>query len=620
MVVDPAGSAWLTGSTSSVDFPATVGALGPDCAGQGSSCNSQAFISGLDPGSEGAQSLVFSLRFGGESTDVAHGVATDSFGRLAVVGTTQSDDFPTTASAFRRTVPFQDSSFGMSYFVSVVDPSSTSPLVYSTFLGGAGQERWPAGLDGGLPDRRVFADDLGRVTFLAETSSSNFPTTDGAFDRSVELPDSRNRRSVFVTVDPARSGDESLAFSSYVGGSATSVMRAFEHGEKFILGGITRDPDFLTTSDAFDRSCGFGALERDGSCASDAFVAVVDAEPGPTLSTDSGQVGFGYVVPMPLPAGEPVQISTSDPQLPILLRTESEEGWLAVSSKMVTGAGAFDIIADPSSLLPGSYSGTVILQSDAPLLRRSILVNLTVAWPPPGEIGAVVNAASLLPGPVAPGQLVSVFGSGLGSAGGAAATAVPFQNILGAIPGVRVQVRGRNTWHAPALFARHDQVNAVVPYEIDGQPEVSFTVLTNTGRSSQFDVPTAPSAPGLFTLDGTGQGQLVALNEDGSLNSPDNPAAAGSIVVLYGTGEGQTDPAGVTGSLAAEPLRRPVLPVQASVGDEPATVLFAGAAPGFAGLLQANVRLSPQTPAGSAEVWIQVGQARSQPGVTIAVR
>jgi len=133
-------------------------------------------------------------------------------------------------------------------------------------------------------------------------------------------------------------------------------------------------------------------------------------------------------------------------------------------------------------------------------------------------------------------------------------------------------------------------------------------------------VPVASSAPGLFTVI-AGTGQAVAINHDGKLNSPVDPAARGSVVTLYATGEGLTDPVGQDGRLASVPYPKPVLPVTLTVGGYPADILFAGEAPGFAGLMQINARLpAGSAPNGSVPLVLRVGTASSQTGVTITVR
>ena len=135
-------------------------------------------------------------------------------------------------------------------------------------------------------------------------------------------------------------------------------------------------------------------------------------------------------------------------------------------------------------------------------------------------------------------------------------------------------------------------------------------------------VPLTDSSPGLFTVDSSGRGQGIILNQDATPNSASNPALEGSVVVLYATGGGQTDPPGVSGSLTAEPWPKPHLPVSVTVGGLPAETLYAGAAPGLlAGLLQLNVRIPEGAPSGSAvPVVLTIGNAPSQPGVTVALR
>ena len=120
---------------------------------------------------------------------------------------------------------------------------------------------------------------------------------------------------------------------------------------------------------------------------------------------------------------------------------------------------------------------------------------------------------------------------------------------------------------------------------------------------------------------GNGTGNAVIVNQDGSINSDQNPAPRGSIVVLYATGEGQTNPAGVTGQPAQSPFPKPVLPVSLTIGGIAAGVLWAGEAPGFVGLLQINAQVpSGFVPPGDLPVVLTVGTYQSQAGVTIALK
>ncbi len=229
--------------------------------------------------------------------------------------------------------------------------------------------------------------------------------------------------------------------------------------------------------------------------------------------------------------------------------------------------------------------------------------------PPPVEVFAVVNAASMEPGPIAPGSLVTLFGNGIGPAEAA------YGSLGTSLEGFEVLFDGRP---APLLYAQSNQVNLQAPYSIAGRGTTQIEIRENGVRIFGLAAPVADSAPGLFMV--AGARNAAALNEDGSINSAENPAPRGSIVSLWATGEGQTDPPGVEGIPATVPLPEPVLPVSVVIGGEPADVLYAGAAPGFAGLMQVNVRVPASVERGARAVELLVGTARSQAGVTIAVR
>jgi CheY-like chemotaxis protein len=133
-------------------------------------------------------------------------------------------------------------------------------------------------------------------------------------------------------------------------------------------------------------------------------------------------------------------------------------------------------------------------------------------------------------------------------------------------------------------------------------------------------------APALFTLDSSGRGQAAMLNDSGCCNSASNPAARGSIAALYATGEGQTNPPGVTGLFSAHEREAdypvPRQKVRVMVGGEPAEVVWAAEAPHtVSGLLQVNFRIPMNAPVGDAvPLVLMVGDSRSPEGLTMAVR
>ena len=232
------------------------------------------------------------------------------------------------------------------------------------------------------------------------------------------------------------------------------------------------------------------------------------------------------------------------------------------------------------------------------------------------SIGGVVNAASFLNGPVAPGELVAVFGAGLGREELVGARLDEFGRLEDLLEQTRVWFDG---WPAPLLAAKSDQVNAQVPYGVEGGNSSVMQVQVGGALSNPVRLDVAASAPGLFAL-ASGRGPGAILNENLSLNSSSNPATRGSIVVLFASGEGQTDPPGVDGQLSEFPFPTPQLPVSVLIGGIAAQIQFAGMAPGFAGLLQVNA-VVPQnvSPGSTVPVVLRVGSASSQLGLTLAV-
>jgi uncharacterized protein (TIGR03437 family) len=233
-------------------------------------------------------------------------------------------------------------------------------------------------------------------------------------------------------------------------------------------------------------------------------------------------------------------------------------------------------------------------------------------------IRRVLNAASYASGPVAPGQVVSLFGLGLGPEQAAGLQLDSSGRVANALAGTKVFFDGLP---APLLLAHTSQANAVVPYAVAGKSSTRVQVEYAGVKSNEVVLPAAAAAPGIFTLDSSGKGQSAILNEDQSVNSPYRPAARGSVVTLWATGEGQTEPAGVDGKVAAWPPPKPQQPVLVTIGGRPTEIRYAGGAPEMvAGVLQVNARVPEDAPAGLAvPVALKVGEASSQPGVTMAV-
>jgi len=210
-----------------------------------------------------------------------------------------------------------------------------------------------------------------------------------------------------------------------------------------------------------------------------------------------------------------------------------------------------------------------------------------------------LNAASYVATGIAPGEIVSLLGYGIGPATGVSAAGLVLPNELG---GVQVSFNGLP---APLLYVQAEQINAQVPWEIAGQTSATMLISWQGVTSAGTPVAVMPSLPGVFDI----------VNSDGSINSPSNPAQPGDYVSVYGTGGGAMNPPGMTGSLwPLAPLSLLTPPVSVTVGTEAASVLYAGSAPTLeSGLFQINVRLPADLAAGAQFLSVTVGGATSAP-------
>jgi uncharacterized protein (TIGR03437 family) len=235
----------------------------------------------------------------------------------------------------------------------------------------------------------------------------------------------------------------------------------------------------------------------------------------------------------------------------------------------------------------------------------------------------VVSAASYGGATLSPGEIVTVFGTNFGPDTSPSSSTDERPKIFTAADelstGVTILFDGIP---APLIYAQPNQLAAVVPYGLSGQDRSQVQVEYKGNRSFPVTVPIGLASVAVFTIDSSGKGAGAILNQDGSINSADNPAEKGSIIAVYGTGVGQTDPPGVDGQIATTVLPKPQLQVTAMVGGLPADVIYAGAAPDLvAGVTQVNLRIPAGSSSGKAvSILLNVGGVNSQDGVTVAIR
>ncbi|MBI1352887.1 MAG: hypothetical protein GC160_00975 [Acidobacteria bacterium] len=258
----------------------------------------------------------------------------------------------------------------------------------------------------------------------------------------------------------------------------------------------------------------------------------------------------------------------------------------------------------------GSTSETVNLQPNA-------------AAPPVVAEGGVVQAASFAREPLAPGTIVSIFGTGLSpqttASGGLGAAALPLSTELG---GTKITLAGEAL---PLLFVREDQVNAILPFELGDRAAEDLPLIvqrTDTqALSTAQKVVVSATRPGVFTQSGGGTGPGAILDASYKLVNADNAAKAGDAIVVFATGLGPTNPPVPTGAAAPStaPFAEAAAEIRVTIGGLDAPVLFAGLSPGFAGLFQVNALVPDGVEAGEAELVIYADGQPSQT-TTVAVR
>ena len=214
---------------------------------------------------------------------------------------------------------------------------------------------------------------------------------------------------------------------------------------------------------------------------------------------------------------------------------------------------------------------------------RVLVPTSSEASNPSGPISSqpfsVLNSASLAAGSVAGGEIVAILGSSFDPNN----TQVTFDSTP-----------------AFLMYASASELVVLVPDSIAAESSTSVAVISDGNTLGTVSVPVAAAAPGLYTV-GAGTGAAAALNQDMTVNSASNPAAASGTIVLYGTGSG----AGA---------------VSVSIADQPASIVYAGDAPGYIGVMQINATIPAGTPSGAQPVVLSIGSATSQSGVTIAVK
>ena len=569
LALDASGSPYIGGVTNSASFPATAGAFQTKIAGF-----SDGFAAKLNPQ---GNAVVYATYLGGSKDDQLSGLAVDTAGNAYLAGITFSTDFPGTTAGTAG-----------SGFVSKLNASGTA-LVYSKLLAGA----------------NVGAIALDRDNSLLVTGgtlSQDFASTTGAFETSLV-----NGSDAFVVkLDPTGAVNYSTLLGGHGDESGTTIAVAADGSA--IVGGSTTSADFPLTSDAYQRTL------TGTNCST--VTSIIPPPPTMTPCSD----GFLTIVHV---SGRRLVYST-------LLGGSDNDGVAALAlgadgSVYLAGTtGSADFITSRGAFSE-SLAAATCTQTSSPTFSISfacedafVLKIDTSVSGPPRPVAAVANGANGVTGLLAPGEFVSLFGFGIGPQTPDSARLGPDGRLVSTLSGTTVSFDGAP---APLLYVGGNQINAIVPFAVAGKSRTTIRIDTPDYGANVASVGVGVTAPGLFSLSGTGQGQAAALNQDGTVNGPGNPAARGSVIVLYGTGAGQTSPPGVDGRPAVA-LSKPNAAISVTIASQDAQVLYAGAAPGLVeGVIQVNAVIPATVAAGSqVPVSLRAGSIESQRNIYIAVR
>lgn len=334
------------------------------------------------------------------------------------------------------------------------------------------------------------------------------------------------------------------------------------------------------------------------------------ADPGGVagaIASSPNTLWFGYTAGGTAPAAQTVNLfSNADP---FGFTISSDSAWLSASAQGVLTPSGLIIQADPTGLTPGSYTGRVTAISADGSSIATISSTLEVSGSLPSLMTAnFLSASTFLPQAAAPGGLFTIMATDLGGSINLAST----PDLPTLLDGVSVAINGIP---APLIYVSPTQINAQVPFEVGSGP--ATLALTKNGVPGQaVPISIASTAPQIFLTTST---HGAALNQDYSANAPANPAIAGGVISIFWTGQGAVNNPVMTGAPAtALFLNTTVAPTTATVGGQPAAVLYSGLAPGFVGLAQVNLQI-PDLPSGEYPVVLTVGSATSN-SATVSIK
>lgn len=435
-------------------------------------------------------------------------------------------------------------------------------------------------------------DGAGNAVITGQTDAADFPVTAGVLQ-----PTLAGSQDTFVTkLDTAGN----IVFSTYLGASAGAYAGPIQidnAGSIYVGGGA--GPGFPTTPGVYQPaavvplwstgSTGFVAkIKPDGSAITWATYLPSNGVTNLAVSS-TGEVYLASTagVGVPMTASAPQPCSGGDQNV-VIVHLSANGALLDATyfgNDQYDGPGGLTLPGDGSVLVTASLGNAGVQLAQIRFGQPG--------WAAPACMSPdVVNAATLVSQMrVAPGEFVTLTGFGIGPANGVSYQPGPQGQAPLTLGGVTVSFNGIA---APLIYAQSRQVNAQIPFEAAGA-SISVTLSYGGATFGPFATVSSIGMPGIFRLQAGVSTQAAAFNQDGSLNGPSNPAAAGSVVSFYGTGFGPLSPPCATGALNP-PIAVPLLN-SAQIGiNSPPKIEYVGSAPT---LLCGIVQINMQVPAGS---------------------
>jgi uncharacterized protein (TIGR03437 family) len=577
--VDASGNIWVAGSTSSFDLPVSKHALRQQLKGV-----SNIFLAEFNPQGQ----LLACTYLGGSGTDTIESLRLDANGDPWIFGQTNSPDFPFKSGSPPALLP----SFYSVFLAKIA--SSASQLLYSAPIPGVNQA-------GGMN-----IDSAGNIVLTGTTFSTGFPVTANVV-HGISPPGQSSFQAFVIKLDS--SGN--TIFSTYLGGSigadASGIAVPFS-GELQNFGvavttdrtgiyvtGSTSATNFATTPGAYQTQlkigCKYPAFAVDTGLIGTIYSYLVDDVFVTKLSPDAKTLlystllgGSCYDRPTDIavtPAGAVFVTGETDSiDFPLVHPKEgapaiedyksflsmlNPAGTALTYSSYLLAGSAPSLAVGPDGILHiagdsgfGAQTITFTGFPNPPIspITKSFLGGLNVSAAPAGlDLTAVLNAFSLMPGPVAPGEIVALTVPDFRPARNIDVginQRLPLGTTLG---GTQILFDGTPV---PVIGIFSGKIVCIAPQDFGTNQSTTIQVDANGILSNPLEAGVAPTALGLLSADGSGQGLANARNHDGTLNSKTNPAKRGTTVTVFFTGAGVPPEAisfNLPGPFSIAPLR-----------------------------------------------------------------